>query len=149
MCRALVFDGDGLFHQTPFLELVAVDQRATEASLLVRRQTLCKVCIDLPHWVQRGVVTSNSTIESGDFVFILRVVYIVSTFGNGGTQVFLAFPLATTRRIQGRLLLLRFQGSNELTVDEAVVHDTAGRPVHGIGPSLDARGVLFVHQNRP
>jgi hypothetical protein len=44
---ALVFDRDSLLHQSSFLELVAVDERSTEASLLIRGKTLREVGVHL------------------------------------------------------------------------------------------------------
>lgn len=46
---ALVLDRDCLLHQAAFFELVAVDQRATESSLLIRSKALSEVGIHLVH----------------------------------------------------------------------------------------------------
>lgn len=45
MC-SLVFNRDRLLHQTSLFELVAVDERAAEATLLVRRKALSEVGVD-------------------------------------------------------------------------------------------------------
>jgi hypothetical protein len=46
MVSALVFDRDSLLHKTSVLELVAIDERSTETSLLIGGKTLCEVGID-------------------------------------------------------------------------------------------------------
>jgi hypothetical protein len=53
MGSALVLDRYGLLHQTAFFELVAVDQRTTETSLLVGGQILGKIGVNLSHWLGR------------------------------------------------------------------------------------------------
>lgn len=47
MMGTLVLNRNGLFHQPALLKLVAVDQGAAEASLLIRSQALGKVGVDL------------------------------------------------------------------------------------------------------
>lgn len=49
---ALVLYGNSLLHQTSFLELIAINERATKASLLVRRETLCKVGVHLTRGIR-------------------------------------------------------------------------------------------------
>jgi hypothetical protein len=48
---ALVLNRDGLFHQSAFLELVAIDEGATESSLLIGCQALGEVSVHLVHGV--------------------------------------------------------------------------------------------------
>ena len=147
VCCALVFDRNGLLHQSTFLEFVAVNQRAAEASLLIRSQILGKVCVDLSHRIRRCDVASSNTIKRGVFVFVFGGIHILSRLAHGWACKLLALPFATARRVQGGLFLFWFKSSDKLTVDEAVVHDTARRPMHGIGPSLDSRSVLLVDQD--
>ena len=89
---ALVLDRDGLLHQTTLLELVAVNERATEASLLVGCETLGKVGIDLVHRVGVG-----RRIERGVLVFVLGVLENFTRLGPGWSIALLSLPLGATR----------------------------------------------------
>lgn len=70
MVGSLVLDRDGLLHQTALLELVAVNQRAAEATLLVGRQALGKVGIYLIRGFDRGSIASHGSLEDGVVVLV-------------------------------------------------------------------------------
>lgn len=144
---SLVLDGNGLLHQATLLELVAVDQRATEASLLVGRQVLSKIRVDLLRGLSWRDISGDGPLEEGIFVFIIRVCDIFASFGDRGAGAALAFPLAVARGVESGALLFRLQGPGELAVDEAVVHDSARRPMNGVGPAPDAGRILLVDQD--
>ena len=147
MSGALVLDGNGLLHEAALLELVAIDERTAETSLLFRGQTLSKVCIDFTHGLHGRNVASGRGIKGRIVVFILGVVDVIARLGDGRGSALFALSLAATGWIQSRALLLGLEGSNELTVDQAVVHHTTWGPMDGIGPSFDARCVLLVHED--
>ena len=92
-------------------------------------------------------VARHGALENWGVVLVLGIVDVLANLGDGRTCTFLALPLAATRGVQCGSLLLGLQSSGELAVDEAVVHDAAGRPMNGIGPTPDARCVFFIHEN--
>lgn len=141
MC-ALVFDGDGLLHQAAFLEFVAVNQGPAEASLLIRCEALGKVGV---YFVQGVGLTNRQSIECGILEFVVRCIHVLASLRNGRPGAFFSLAFGATGRIQRRLLLLRLQSSNQLPINEAVVHHSTWRPVDRISPALDARSVLLVH----
>lgn len=134
MC-ALIFDGDGLLHQPSFFELIAVDERSAKASLLVWCETLSKVGI---HFVGRVCVACKHTVNQRTLEFVIRVVDMVSSLGDGGSCALFALPLGTTGWVQCSFLFVRLQRAHELTVYETIVHDSARRPVNSVSPAFDA-----------
>lgn len=92
-------------------------------------------------------VAGHGTLEHRGIVFVVGIVQVLANLGHGRTGTFLALAFAAARGVQCGSLLLGLQSSGQLAVDEAVVHDAAGRPVNGIGPSPDAGCVLLVHKN--
>lgn len=144
----LVFDRDGLFHQSTFFEFVAVNQGATIASLLVYRKFLRKVGIDLPQRICCGRgVAGQVAIQVWIFVLILGVIDVFSGFGDGRACTFLPLPLSATGGIECRSLFFWLESSDKLAVYETVVHHATGGPVDGVSPAFDPRGILFIHKN--
>lgn len=131
MC-SLVFNRDCLLHQTSLFELVAVDERPAEPTLLVRREALSEVGVDLVVRIRIG------SIVRWVFKFVIGVVDILPCPCDGGASAFLALPFGTTRGVQGRLLLLWFECAYELPVDQAIVHHATWGPMNSISPALDA-----------
>jgi len=78
MC-ALVLDRDGFLHQSPFLELVAIDEGTTETALLIRSEALSKVGIDL---ASRVILARKSPLKRGVFVLVVGVVDVVAVLGD-------------------------------------------------------------------
>jgi len=89
---ALVLDRDGLLHQAALLELVAVNEGATEASLLIGCEALCEVGIDLVHRVGIG-----GRIERWVLVFVFRVLENLTRLGPGWSIALLSLSLGATR----------------------------------------------------
>lgn len=75
----LVLYGDCLFHQTPFLELIAVNERSTEASLLLWIEALCKVGVDFARSIG---FAQKCSLEGGILVLIIRDIDVVAGFGD-------------------------------------------------------------------
>jgi hypothetical protein len=97
--RPLVLDGYGLLHQTTLFELVAVDERATKAPLLIWVEALGEVGVHL------GIRLSNGSVESWVLELIIRLVYVFSSFGDIGAGALLSLSLSAARWVQRRLLL--------------------------------------------
>lgn len=89
---ALVLDRDGLLHQTTLLELIAVNEGAAEASLLIGCEALGEVGIDLVHRVGIG-----GRVERGVLVFVLGVLENFTSLGPGRAVALLSLSLGTAR----------------------------------------------------
>jgi hypothetical protein len=101
--RALVFDRYSFLHETSLFELVAVDQRATETALLIGSKALCKIGVNFA----RGIgLAGKCSLIGGVFVFVIRVVHVFTSLGDGQSCTFLALALCTARGVQGRFLFL-------------------------------------------
>lgn len=122
--RSLVLYRDGLFHQSAFFELIAIDKGATVMSLLVWSQGLGKVFVDFSEWLRRVNVLWQVP-HGGVLVFITSIMYVLSPVGNRRASAPFTLALASARGIQGSLLLFRFKSSNELAIDETVIHNSA------------------------
>ena len=100
----LVLDGNGLLHQASFLELIAVNERPTEASLLIWGKTLGKVGVHLVH----GLCLSDRHCVKGRVIeFIIGGVEVLPGLRDGGSSAFFSLSFGATGRIQCGLLLLR------------------------------------------
>lgn len=89
---ALVLDRDGLLHQAALLELIAVDEGAAEASLLIGSKALGEVGIDLVHRV--GI---RGRVERGVLVFVLGVLQNFAGLRPGRSIALLSLSLGTAR----------------------------------------------------
>lgn len=76
---ALILHRNGLFHQTTFLELVAVNKRSTKSALLIRCEVLCKVGVDFTRGIR---LTQERSIKRGVFVLVIRIVDVVAQFSD-------------------------------------------------------------------
>lgn len=107
-----------------------------------------EVCVDLPQRICCGCgVAWQVAIEVWIFVLILRVVDVLSGFGDGGACTFLPLSLSATGGVESRSLFFWFESSDKLAVYETVVHNATGGPVDGVSPAFDSRGILFINKN--
>lgn len=139
--RALVLNGYSFLHQASLFEFVAVDERPAEAPLLVWAKALGEVGVYLVRRVRLG------SIEGRVLILVVRVVDVISGFGDGRSGTFFSLSLSATRWVERRLLLLWLQCPYKLPVYQTVVHHSTWRPMHSISPALYARSILLVHKN--
>jgi hypothetical protein len=132
---SLILDGYGLLHQATLLEFVAVDKRATEAALLIRCEALSKVRV---HLACRIVFARVRSVERRVLKLVIGVVDVFTGLADGRPRAFLSLALSSTRWVERSLLFLWFQRSYELSINQAVVHHPARRPMHSVGPALDS-----------
>lgn len=140
---AVIFDGDGLLHQSAFFELVAINEGTTESALLIWGEALGEVCI---HLFSSGILGGQG-IKGRVFVLIIGIVDVLAGVCYGRAGTFLPLSLSTTCWVESGLLLFWLESSHQLAIDETVVHNAAWGPMDGIGPSLDTRCILFVDKH--
>jgi hypothetical protein len=75
----LILHRDGLLHQPLIFELITVNEGATEAPLLVWREGLREVGVDL---ACRVALARECAIKGWVLVLVIRVVYMVAGLGN-------------------------------------------------------------------
>lgn len=96
MMGAIVLYRNGLLHQPAFLELITVDERTAESTLLIRRETLSKVGI---HFFA-GCILGRYVLKGRIFVLIVCIVDVLSSVGDRWAGAFLSLAFGTTRRVE-------------------------------------------------